>query len=424
MANAMTSPRLRLQRLFTITGGVKMSTHSDAAPLERRETDTHDTPTRKLPGQAMEFFRGISRRVNRLFLITVILPTLLASAYYGLIASNVYISESRFIIYNPQMAPGATSGISSLLAGAGLSGNSYGVYAVQDYLLSRNALASLQKSLDVKAMYSSPRIDWFNRFGGPLYLRKTFEDLYLYYKAMVSDGVDATSNISTIKVRAYTPSDAERINAHLLKLAQRLVDQINARADENSVRFYQAEVNKNEAKVQDAAVAMAAYRNLHGVFNPAPQSALQLQLVSKLQDQLIQEETRLAQMLLRTRNNPQIPALRKAIESTRKEIARQTAAVAGSTNSLASKSVAYEKLSLGMNFAEKELAASIAALEQARIRAQKQQLFIETVVTPNLPDEALEPKRLRGVLAVLVLGLFLWGIFSVIIAGVKEHHDR
>lgn len=420
----MASRRLRLQRPFAITGGVTMSTHSDTAPLERRETGAHDTSTRKLPGQTMEFFRGISRRINRLFLITVILPTLIASAYYGLIASNVYISESRFIIYNPQMTPGATSGISSLLAGAGLSGNSYGVYAVQDYLLSRNALASLQTSLDVKAMYSSPQIDWFNRFGGPLYLRKTFENLYLYYKTMVSDGVDATSNISTIKVQAYTPGDAERMNAQLLKLAQHLVDQINARADENSVRFYQAEVNKNEAKVEDSAVAMATYRNLHGVFNPAPQSALQLQLVSKLQDQLIQEESRLAQMLLHTSDNPQIPALRKAIESTRAEIARQTAKVAGASNSLASKSVAYEKLALSMNFAEKELAASIAELEQARIRAQKQQLFIETVVTPNLPDEALEPKRMRGILAVFVLGLFLWGIFSVIIAGVKEHHDR
>ena len=424
MGNTLAPRRLRWQRLFAITSRVKTSTHADAAALERREADQADTSTQQSPGRMMEFFRAISRKVNRLFLITVILPTLLASAYYGLIASNVYISESRFIIYNPQTSPAAASGISSLLAGAGLSGNSYGVYAVQDYLLSRNALAALQKSLDVKAMFSSPKIDWFNRFGGPLYLRKTFEDLYLYYKTMVSDGVDATSNISTIKVRAYTPGDAERIDAQLLQLAQHLVDQINARADENSVRFYQAEVNKNEAHVQDAAVAMAAYRNRHGVFNPAPQSALQLQLVAKLQDQLIQEEARLGQMLLQTRDNPQIPALRKAIDSTRQEIARQTAKVAGSTNSLASKSVAYEKLSLRMSFAEKELAASIAELEQARIRAQKQQLFIETVVTPNRPDEALEPKRMRGVLAVLVLGLFLWGIFSVIIAGVKEHHDR
>ena len=57
-------------------------------------------------------------------------------------------------------------------------------------------------------------------------------------------------------------------------------------------------------------------------------------------------------------------------------------------------------------------------------RAQKQQLYIETLVAPNVPDQALEPKRVRGILAVFVLGMFLWGIFSVIIAGVKEHHDR
>jgi capsular polysaccharide transport system permease protein len=132
----------------------------------------------------------------------------------------------------------------------------------------------------------------------------------------------------------------------------------------------------------------------------------------------------LAQMLLGAPNNPQIPFLKKAIDSTRDQIAQQTADVAGNHNSLSSQSVAYESLSLSQDFAEKELSASIDALEQARIRAQKQQLYIETVVAPNLPDQALEPKRLRGILAVFVLGLFLWGIFSVIISGVKEHHDR
>jgi capsular polysaccharide transport system permease protein len=371
----------------------------------------------------IDFFRTIGRRVNRLFLVTVLIPTTLATLYYGLIASNVYISESRFIIYNPQ-TPTATSGLSTLLAGTGLSGNSYGVYAVQDYLLSRNALSSLQTSLDIEGMYTTPAIDWFDRFGGLLYLRKTAEDLYLYYKTKVSDGVDATSNISTLEVRAYTPRDAERINAELLQLAQRLVDRINARADADAVTFYETEVKQNEASVQNAAADLAEYRNQHEVFNPAPESALQLQLVSKLQDQLIQQQSRLAQMVLSTSGNPQIPMLRKAIQSTRNEITRQSAKVAGAPDSLASKSVAYGKLTLAQNFAETELAASITALEQARIRAQKQQLFIETVVTPNLPDEALEPKRLRGILAVFVAGLFLWGIFSVIVAGVKEHHDR
>ena len=128
--------------------------------------------------------------------------------------------------------------------------------------------------------------------------------------------------------------------------------------------------------------------------------------------------------MLDTPRNPQIPLVKKSITEIRAEIERQSANVAGSPNSLASKSVPYERLMLDQTFAEKKLAAAISALEQARIQAQKQQLFIETVVTPNLPDDALEPKRARGVLATIVVGLLLWGVFSVIFSGIREHHDR
>ncbi|OYX92442.1 MAG: hypothetical protein B7Y74_12115, partial [Novosphingobium sp. 35-62-5] len=38
---------------------------------------------------------------RRWFLLAVILPTLLATLYFGFIASDVYISESRFVIKSP-----------------------------------------------------------------------------------------------------------------------------------------------------------------------------------------------------------------------------------------------------------------------------------------------------------------------------------
>ena len=379
---------------------------------------------REAPRKLLELAKKRTKKANKLFLLTVIIPTALASIYYGLIASNVYISQSAFIVYNPQSSESSSSGLSSLLSGTGFSGNTYGVDSVQDYLLSRNALQQLQQSIDIEGMYSSPNIDWINRFGGLLYFRHTFEDLYQYYTNMVGDGIDPTSNISTITVNAYTAADAQLINQKLMALAQQLVDRINAHADDDTVRFYEKEVADDEAQVKAAGVAMADFRNKQGIFDPAPQSALQLQLVEQLQGQLIQQQSLLARMLLSTPSNPQIPSLKKAIELLRSQIAQQMADVAGNHNSLSSQSVSYENLSLSQDFAEKELSASIDALEQARIRAQKQQLYIETVVAPNLPDEALEPKRVRGILAVFILGMFLWGIFSVIIAGVKEHHDR
>jgi capsular polysaccharide transport system permease protein len=362
------------------------------------------------------------QRINKLFLATVVIPTALSGVYFGLIASGQYISDSSFVIYNPQQTN--TGGFSSLLATAGLSHSSSGAYSVHDYVLSRDALAELQRTLNYRQMVSNNHIDVFNRFGGVLAPYSSFEQLFEYYKKMVTDNIDTVSNISTLRVTAYTAQDAQRINTNLLALGQNLINRLNTQANEEAVRFYKQDVAKAEAKVRAASLAMAAYRNKQGVFNPAPESALQLQLVAKLQDQLIATQTQLSQILSTTPDNPQVPLLRKGVEDLKQQIVRQSAKVTGGGNSLASKASPYEQLVLSQTFAEKELAASLAALEQARITAQKQQLFVEVIAKPSLPDQAMEPKRIRGVLATLVVGLLLWGVLSVVIGGVKEHHDR
>ena len=69
------------------------------------------------------------------------------------------------------------------------------------------------------------------------------------------------------------------------------------------------------------------------------------------------------------------------------------------------------------------LASAMSTLEQARNEAQRQQLYLERIAQPSKPDEAMEPRRLRGVAAVFVLGLVAWGILTMLIAGIKEHQD-
>ena len=44
----------------------------------------------------------ILNKKNRLFLLIVMLPTFVATIYYGLIAADVYISESRFVVRSPE----------------------------------------------------------------------------------------------------------------------------------------------------------------------------------------------------------------------------------------------------------------------------------------------------------------------------------
>ena len=363
------------------------------------------------------------QRINKLFLFLVVIPTLASSLYFGLIASDVYISQSKFVIYNPQ-TPSPGTGLGGLLQGVGLGNNSsYAANAVHDYLLSRDALQDLQKTLHYRQMVSRHGIDPFNRFGGWVWFDTTFEQLYRYYTRMVGDDVDATTNISSLHVDAYNASDAQRINQELLTLAQKLVNQMNARANQDSVQFYQRQVQAAEVKVQQAAEALAKYRNQSKVFSPAPQANLQAQLVGKLQAQQLTAQIQLGQMETNAPQNPRIPLLKKGIAVLKQQIATQSAAVAGNSESLASKSVEYQRLDLAQSIAQRELAATISSLEQARIQAQKQQLFIETIVHPTAPDEALQPRRWRGILATILVGLLLWGVSSVIVAGIREHHE-
>jgi len=80
-------------------------------------------------------------------------------------------------------------------------------------------------------------------------------------------------------------------------------------------------------------------------------------------------------------------------------------------------------LALEMEFSNKQLASAMANLESARNEAQRQQIYLERIAEPSLPDSAQEPRRVRGVLATLLFGLVAWGVLSLLLAGVREHQD-
>jgi capsular polysaccharide transport system permease protein len=85
--------------------------------------------------------------------------------------------------------------------------------------------------------------------------------------------------------------------------------------------------------------------------------------------------------------------------------------------------VEYERLILERTFAERQLATALTSLEQARNDAQRKQLYLERIVQPNKPDMALEPRRLKAIASTLAFGLIVWGILTMLAAGVREHQD-
>lgn len=360
------------------------------------------------------------RKMNKIFLATVVAPTAAALLYFGLIASDVYVSESVFVVRRPEKPSGSSMGI--LLKTAGFSNASDEMYAAQSYVLSRDALRQLDRDGGFRSAYTRDSISLFDRFD-PTGFFGSFEDLYQFYQKKIAINYDTTSSISTLTVRAYTSQDAQRINENLLKLTEATVNRLNQRGRRDLIAVAEAEVANAKAASQIAARALAQYRNRSGIIDPEKQAAVQMQMISKLQDQLIATNTQLDQLNRLAPANPQIPVLRTTVGSLSREIEERTRNVAGNRESLSGVAVEYQRLLVESQFADKQLAVTLASLSDAQSEARKQQAYIERISQPSLPDIAVEPRRLRGIMATFVLGLIAYGILSMLLAGMREHRD-
>jgi capsular polysaccharide transport system permease protein len=364
--------------------------------------------------------RALFAHFSPLFLLCVVLPTALAIVYYGLVASDVYTSESRFVVRSPQRQ--GSSPLGSLLQGAGFGRAADDNYTVQDYILSRDALRVLDAQLKVGRAYGDGSVDPISRFAG-LWPDDSFEALHRYYRTMVSVQIDSTSSIATLTVRAFTAQDAGAINRLLLAQGEELVNRLNERGRQDMIRFATTEVMQASESARDAAVILSNYRGAEGVVDPERQATVQLQQIAKLQDELIATATQLAQLKALTPLNPQIAALENRASTLRTAIGAESGKVTGGNGSLTRKAPMYQRLVLDAEFANRQLASALTGLETARNEARRQQVYLERIAQPSVPDVAQEPRRVRGVLATFALGLVAWGILALLIAGIREHQQ-
>ena len=357
-------------------------------------------------------------KLDRLFILVVLLPVTLAVLYFGFLASDVYVSESRFVIRSPEKPTTSTLGL--ILQGAGFTSGGDEVYAAQSFATSRDALKAVNQNGAFERAYSQPSIFFLDRFnlGGA---GGSFESLYKYFRSKVLLQNDAATSITTLTVRAYSAEESRRVNQALLDMSEAMVNRLNQRGRQDLIRYAETEVAEAKSQATAAGIALAAYRSRYGVVDPEKQAQAQMEMVSKLQDSIIAARTELAQLERYTPDNPRVPVVKSQLGTLQQQIDTQMGKVTGARHSLAQSAVQYERLDLESDLANKQLTSALASLEQARSEAGRKQAYVERIVEPNLPDSPIEPRRARGILATLALSLVAYGILRMLLAGVKEH---
>ncbi len=352
--------------------------------------------------------------------LTVIIPTAASTVYFGSIASDVYISESSFVVRSPKNQSSLT-GFGALLQSTGFSRSQDDAYTVQEYMRSLTALEQLQQTIPVKSFYDS-KGDILSRFNG-FGLNDSQEAFFRYFKDHLSIDLDSVSGISTLKVRAFDAAEGQLVNQKLLDMGEELINRLNERARKDTLEYATQAVQEAEKNVSDTADALTKYRIKNKIFDLPAQSGVQLSLISSLKSELIRVETQLAQLLSITPENPQVEALEMRQKSLRKEIEQQSKSLSGSNNSIATQTAEYQRLVLANELAQQQLTAAMTSLQNTRGEADRQQLYLEVIDKPSKPDWALEPYRLYNILATFIIGLMLYGVLGLLVASIREHKN-
>lgn len=344
-----------------------------------------------------------------------------AVLYWGLIASERYVSEAHVIIQRTDLTGQQGMDFSSLLANAG-TGNRADQMLLRDHLLSVDMLNTLDKQLKLREHWSQWRRDPLSRLWSAEVSQERF---HAHYLKRVSVEYDDYSGVLIIKTQAYDPATAQAIARQLVAEGERAMNDLSRRLAEDQVVFLTQQVDDMGQRVQKTRDAVLAFQNRNNL--PAPDATAEsLTLgINRLEAQLVDLKARRSVLMgYLTEAAPgvvEVDLQIRAVEQQIREEKRRIAAPGG--GSLNATVEQYQRLQQQAVFAQDMYNTALVALEKGRLEALRNLKKVSVLQQPTLPEYAREPRRLYNVVVFVLLTLLIAGILQLLTAIIRDHRD-
>ncbi len=360
------------------------------------------------------------------FLVFVALPTLSAATYFFLIASKQYVSETDFTVSTGEVP--MPDGVASL-TGLPMLAIIQDTQIVTNFVHSRAAVDLLDKRVGVRSLYGSPAADWLARYD----INKPVERFEKYWERMTSTSIGIPSGVVQLKIRAFSPEDAQRIAQATVDICEQLVNDLNSRMNEDAVNQAENELKRASKRLGAALASLQEARNASGIIETLKSTDVLNGLVRDTRSSLMsmtgEYESRLKYV---NADAPQMRELQTRIDVTRDQIAeiekKLTSAPAstGSANESGAPTIAqamtqFGELDLERKVSERLFETSMATLERARMNAEIKHMYFKIFVHPTSPQEAQYPKRELDVFLIAAASITIWGILCGIAAIARNH---
>lgn len=342
--------------------------------------------------------------------------------YWGVIASDRYVSETHLIVDRTDIQAGSSFDLASMITGGGYSG--VDLRLLRDHLRSVDMLNKLEEKLQLRQHFSSDTHDIFSRLSKDA----SQEDFHAYYLARTSIEIDDQVGVLRIKAQAYTPLLAQEIAQALIAEGEAFMNEMGHALARTQVHFLEQQVAQSSERQQQARNALLAFQNETGLISPQAQAQALAEITARLEGELTTLRAQRSAMLGYL--SPQaadvvqlglkISALEKQLQ---KERARLAAPIKGKSEALNRQVEQYQQLEMETKFTQQVYETSMMALERGRIEALRMLKKISVLQQPTLAQDSTEPKRLYNTLVFALTVLALAIIGQLLAAIIRDHRD-
>jgi capsular polysaccharide transport system permease protein len=393
-----------------------LATFARKARLSKRSQKRYDTsPFLKRRGQrAYSLFVWIS------FAVIVVVPSILGAAYFGLVASSQYLTETRFTLQGGERP--RSDELSSAIGLPSLS-TVQDTQLVANYIQSRSIVEALENRINLRQLYGAPSIDWLSRFNAS----KPMERLVEYWKTKVDVSIEFPAGIVVVRVKAFSPEDSLRISKEVISLGESLVNELNRRMLADNIRSSEIELERASNRLVQAQGALESTRNQERLLDAGQSGKATGDLITGLRSEYLKIQRDYdSQLKHLSKTSPQVRATEYRLRAIADQIAKLEATLtgptAGATSNLISGAMTrFSGLELEKRIAERQYAVASGALEIARASALRQQAYILVFVRPTLPEEARYPRRTLDIMLVLGGCVFAWGTICALTGVMRSH---
>lgn len=337
------------------------------------------------------------------------IPNMFAVLYYGFVASDQYQSETRFTVRTSVPALGKDQlGKATGIPAAKIAQDTQ---IVAEFITSKAMIDALAPTIDLRSLYSGSGVDILSRLDEGA----SMEDLLSYWQGMVSTAINPASGIITVKVRAFSADDAQRILTEVVRAAEAAVNDMNARIWRDVTQTAQNNLDRATVQLRLARENLQEARNQSGLLSVEAAAGVVTALLGNIERERLSLQQRYdVQSQSVAENAPQLRVLRREIDSKERQIRELQEQLAGSREgedrSLADASTTFSQRQMEQGLAEQQFAASVRTMEQIKFVSRQQLLYLDAFLFPDRPDIAKFPKRLFWISTTFALSLVIWGM--------------